>query len=225
MDGSLLSGSTLFAALIAVGLISLRRRMLARHHLPPPSSSGCFGIIVGSSPPREYLCRLQLIPFIVSTPFGRVTLHRAADPTGRGIPIIVLFRHTEALTTVAPNINHRAHIWALRAAGVTVLLLLSSVGAIAKDVPRWTPVLIDDLLMLDNRLPDGSPCTYGNGYLISPGASLLSRSLITQLQQSWIKGDPDASLRTVTYWYQVGPRVKSKAESRLLIEWALMSTP
>ena len=202
------------AALAAsFAIVVLRRRR--RYRLPPPTSNGCFGIVVGSSPP-DCLRRLELTAFVVSTPFGSVTLHRAADPVGRGVSLILLYRHTPETTTLATNINHRANIWALRAAGVTVLLLTSSVGVMSDDVPLWTPMLVEDLLMLENRLPDGSPCSFGEGYLIAPGTSLFSTRLCTQLQEAWVARHGEA-LRRVAYWYQLGPRVKTKVETRALL--------
>ena len=45
--------------------------------------------------------------------------------------------------------------------------------------------MIRDLLYLENRLADGSLCTYGEGYLIGSGQLLFSRELDRQFRDEW----------------------------------------
>ena len=99
----------------------------------------------GGTPDRART-RIRLPPPSPSAP--------ALDPE-----IFVLFRHHRDTRLLASAINFKANMMALSAVGVTSVLLTSSIGVIAPDVPLYTPVLIRDLLFLDNRLPTGEVCT------------------------------------------------------------------
>merc|ERR1711879_100535 len=77
------------------------------------------------------------------------------------------------------------------------------------------PLLMEDLLMLENQLPDGSQCTFGEGYLVGHGA-LFSPSLRKQFQQRWASTHGGQLLAEVAYAYQPGPRTKTPLENRAL---------
>ncbi len=101
----------------------------------------------------------------VDTAWGMVDLYRA----GRGW---VLYRHGRQHFYLPHQIPYRAHMSALRKVGVETLVVTSSVGVMVDDVPLFEPLLVEDVVMLDNRLPDGSACTMwqqpedGGGHLV-----------------------------------------------------------
>jgi len=171
---------------------------------------GMFGLIVGHSIP-SCLHEKQAEHACVRTPFGSVELERFSI---HDIQIWVVYRHGPSTTMLAHEINYKANIWALRQMGVSVLLLTSSVGCVSEGIQLNAPLLITDLLMLDNSLPDGSACTYGEGYLIC-GDALFSPALRNQFKQAWeVHGS--SMLPEVTYWYQPGPRTKTPLENKAL---------
>ena len=96
---------------------------------------------------------LELEPRQISTPYGDTTLHAlpGSDP-----PAFALFRHGVPHSLLPHQIPYRANTWALKEVGCGALLVTSSVGVLFKDIPVFQPLLVSDLIMLDNRLPDGS---------------------------------------------------------------------
>lgn len=178
---------------------------------------GRFGLVVGHSIPAN----LQGVPATiheVTTPFGVVEVHEVFDREEQELPpVFVLYRHGVALHTLASDINHKANMWAMKALGCTVLLLTSSVGACHEQIPFNKPLVITDLLMLENRLPGGENCTYGEGYLIAPN-NLFSPDLRRQFQSEWAArfDSIGGACREVTYQFQLGPRVKTALEARAL---------
>lgn len=158
---------------------------------------------------------VKLVAETVATPFGPAVLHRV---TGGPRPAFVLFRHGSPHTFLPPQIPYRAHAWALREVGVRSLLVTSSVGVLDAAAPLNRLLPVGDLLMPDNRLPDGSTCTMwptpapGQGHLVL-GEGLFSRALTAQVAGLAALGPP------VVFAYVGGPRTKTPAENRLWARW------
>ena len=112
---------------------------------------------------------------------------------------------------------------ALREINCGALISTSSVAALKNDIPLFKPLLITDIMMPENRLPDGSTCTMfrehteGQGHLIL-SEGLISQSLITQLQ-TINKNILDQKQRDIVFAYAGGPRSKTPAENRM---WAML---
>ncbi len=156
----------------------------------------------------------------IETEWGEQTLHRVAD-TDR--PAYVLFRHEVPHRLLPNQIHYRAQAAALRAVDCGALLVTSSVGVLDSNVPLYRPLVVDDLLMLANRLPDGTACTMftdpegvrpRQGHLVfddGPFASALTEQVRTLAAQE------DAPVAdSVTFAYVQGPRSKTAAENRAL---------
>ena len=110
-------------------------------------------VVVGSSFSEGFSEALGLVAEQVDTRHGRATLHRS--PRGSW----VLFRHGVPHRLLPQHINWRANAQALKQVGVSSLLVTSSVGVLDGALPLYRPLLVADLLMLENRLPDGTLCT------------------------------------------------------------------
>jgi len=89
-------------------------------------------------------------------------------------------------------------------------------------LPLFKPMLLTDLVMLDNRLPDGSTCTTfvepspDQGHLV-PREGLFAPALnraIEALLPSRPPHPPETG--ELTFYYAGGPRTKTPAENRLL---------
>ncbi len=167
-------------------------------------------VILGSAWGEGRLGGRLLAPVTVETPFGSVTLHRyAADAW-------VLFRHGVPHRWLPHRIPYRAHAAALAAVGCGALLVTSSVGVLDPALPLDRPILVDDLLMLDNRLPDGTAatifvepfCRPGEGGHLVLDEGLFSRALAEQVEA--LAGGP---LPRAVFGYAQGPRNKTAAEN------------
>lgn len=158
---------------------------------------------------------LDLEPEEIETEWGPQTLYRLA---GAERPAYVLFRHDLPHRLLPNQINYRAQAAALRAVDCGALLVTSSVGVLDADVPLYRSLLVDDLIMLHNRLPDGSACTMftepseDHGHLILDD-SLFATALTDQVRD--LAAGVRASVAAdVTFAYVQGPRSKTAAENR-----------
>ncbi len=173
--------------------------------------------ILGSAFSDSLPGALTLEPETVETEWGDQTLHRVA---GTDRSAYVLFRHGLPHRRLPNQINYRAQAAALKQIGCGALLVTSSVGVLDPEVPINRPLLVDDLLMLENRLPDGSACTMftdpspAHGHLVIDD-SLFATALTAQVQG--LADAADASIAdAVTFAYVQGPRSKTAAENRAL---------
>lgn len=173
-------------------------------------------VILGSAFDAAQLGGTSLSPHPVRTPFGDVVLHRY-QPLGEP-EAYVLFRHGVPHRWLPHQIPYRAHAAALRAVGATNLLVTSSVGLLDPSLPLFEPLLVTDLLMPDNRLPDGSTCTMfatpspEQGHLVLE-AGLFSRELDAQLRAMAAELGWMPRQRDVVFAYVGGPRGKTAAEN------------
>ena len=160
--------------------------------------------------------QLNLHPVEVETDWGRQTLHRVTDADR---PAYVLFRHGLPHRLLPNQINYRAQAAALKEVDCGALLVTSSVGVLDADVPIYRPLLVEDLIMLENRLPDGSACTMftepsdEHGHLVL-NDGMFSEALGAQVRD--VAAQAQASIaEDVVFAYVQGPRSKTPAENRL----------
>jgi len=164
--------------------------------------------ILGSAHDRPMLGARPLESVQVATRWGPVALHRLAPERW------VLFRHGLPHRLLPHQIPWRAQAAALAEVGCSALLVTSSCGVLDPDLPLFEPLVVGDLLMPDNRLPDGSACTLfdepqpGQGHLVVE-EGLLSRALSDRLAE--LGG---LSEHRVVFAYTPGPRTKTAAENR-----------
>ncbi len=152
-------------------------------------------------------------PMHVDTPFGATRVHRVGGDR------LVLYRHGLPHRLLPHQLNWRASAYALHALGVRALVVTSSVGVLDREVPLFEPLLVRDVLMLDNRLPDGSTCTMfaeGGGPHLVLDEGLVSASMNRQISE--IAEEMGTPIRAeVDFGYVAGPRTKTRAENRM---WA-----
>jgi len=176
------------------------------------------GVILGSAFEGSSAGDLALEPETHETEFGPWTLHRVR---GLAQPGVVSFRHGRPHRLLPNQIPYRAQLAALRAAGCSSLLVTSSVGLLSAELPLYEPMLVEDLLTLDNRLPDGSACSMfsepspGQGHLMLE-EGLFSESLSEQVESLAETVGPRIAERVV-FGYVGGPRGKTPAENEM---WA-----
>ncbi len=172
-------------------------------------------VIVGSAFTEPVIGGVRLVAEPVETAFGTAVLHRYPPAKEDAW---VLFRHGAPHLFLPNQIPYRANAAALHAKGCAALLVTSSVGVLSEELPLFEPLLLGDLILPDNRLPDGSACTMfpeptpGQGHLVVEGG-LFSQPLADQVaglarELEW----PTQS--GAVFAYAPGPRTKTAAENR-----------
>jgi len=150
----------------------------------------------------------------IDTPFGPAFVHCAG--AGR----YLLFRHGVPHRFLPHQVPYRANAWALQELGVTALLVTSSVGVLAPDIPLNTPLPVTDLVWLDQRLPDGSPATMfaeptaEQGHLVVD--ALFHPGLTDRLRELLAARRRPIGPEELVFWYAPGPRTKTRAENTFL---------
>ncbi|MGI9038967.1 MAG: 5'-methylthioadenosine phosphorylase [Gemmatimonadota bacterium] len=178
------------------------------------------GVILGSAFSSSSWGHEALTPCDVETPWGEFRLWRSdvgglGGPSGR--PAYVSFRHGRPHSRLPHQIPYRAQAWAFREVGCAALLVTSSVGVLDGDIPLGRPILLDDLLMLDNRLPDGTACTMFVPPVIDAGHLILSDGLfsmvLTRQVERLVADSAHELAGRAVFGYAPGPRGKSRAEN------------
>jgi len=182
-------------------------------------SGGAVAAILGSAfahrPPEE----IELEEVRIETPWGAHPLFRVREGGGERAAWVA-YRHGLPHRHLPHEIPYRAQAWALGEVGCEALLVTSSVGVLRSGIPLGKLLLVDDLVMLDNRLPDGSTCTVFAPPAELPSAhlvlheGLLSRSLGEQLEGLAQEVKSGVASRVV-FGYVAGPRGKTAAENRV----------
>lgn len=165
-------------------------------------------VILGSAFAGDVgLARLE--PVKVRTRHGDAVMHR--DPATGGY---VVYRHGSPHQWLPHQIPYRALVAAIAEVGCTALLVTTSAGVLVPDVPLFVPHLIDDLIMMDNRLPDGSACTMFPEPQAGQGHLVVSEGLFRRPLSDWLRSRFSLPQRALTFLYVPGPRTKTAAENR-----------
>ena len=173
-------------------------------------------VILGSAFQDSMPQALDLEHIEIQTEWGVQSIFRVRNFKS---PAYILFRHGIPHELLPNQINYRAQARALKEIGCGALLVTSSVGVLDPDLPLFKPILLSDLIMLDNRLPDGSTCTMfpepaaGQGHLVVT-EGLFSEKLNQQVRE--LSGDlVYPAKKPVVFAYAAGPRTKTPAENKL----------
>lgn len=127
--------------------------------------------------------------------------------------IALILRHgNDQKNHILPHlINHRANIKALKDAGVSEIVAINSTGSLKKDLCGMI-VVPDDFITLI-----ATPTIYKNR------AVHITPSLNEKVRQKIIKAAQKSDLQVVkkgTYWQTQGPRLETKAEIKMMANFA-----
>lgn len=176
-------------------------------------------VILGSAYQNRDLPGIETTELPVNTNWGKQTLYRVI---GTESPAFIIYRHNRNEHLLPNQIPYRRLAAALHEINCGALVTTSSVAALDNDISLFRPLVVTDIMMPENRLPDGSTCTMftektaGQGHLILSNG-LISRSLNKQLQ-TISKNFLDHEQRDIIFAYAGGPRSKTAAENRM---WAM----
>lgn len=175
-------------------------------------------VILGSAFGLPQASALQLQPRTVQTPFGPQEVYQLP-----GRPAYAIYRHGLPHRLLPQEINYRAQAWALKELACGALLTTSSVGVLDRSIPLYQPLRVADLIMPENRLPDGSLCTMFHGDMPGKGHLVLDEGLVSKALSGQITAlaqeERCPTLRDVVFAYAPGPRGKTAAENRLWAQW------
>jgi purine nucleoside phosphorylase len=156
-------------------------------------------------------------PRSVPTPEGDVPV---TVGTLGGVEIVHLARHRDGHELVSHQVTHRANVLVMRELGVDAVLAVTVCGTCDPDAELGSLVVFDDLHFLQNRLPDGSPCTLHT----APGVAgrghwVFEDPFSDGLRAALLRAARDAGLAVRdggVYGHVDGPRFNTKAEIRSL---------
>lgn len=129
-------------------------------------------------------------------------------------------RHGREHYHLPHTIPYQANLAALKQLGARAVLATTSVGVVDPGVPLGRPILFDDLLFAENRLPNGEPCTIftepgdpERGHFI--GSEPFSPSLRRKMKLAARDLEIEAVVGGV-YAHTNGPRFETRAEIKAL---------
>ncbi|CAB1083449.1 5'-methylthioadenosine phosphorylase (EC [Olavius algarvensis Delta 1 endosymbiont] len=173
-------------------------------------------VILGSAFQNSMPPAMNLEQTVIQTAWGKQVLYHAKNFQH---PAYLLFRHGLPHRLLPHQINYRSQADALAQVGCGALLVTSSVGVLDPALPLFRPMLLTDLIMLDNRLPDGSTCTMFTEPSPRQGHLVVSQGLFSwelNRQIHGLAGDLIyAAKQQIVFAYVAGPRTKTPAESRI----------
>jgi len=155
--------------------------------------------------------RWQAIP----TPFGPAS-DELLFGTLDGQRLVFLPRHGRGHRIPPSELNYRANIYALKAAGVTEVLSVSAVGSLREDLPPGMFVIVDQFV---DRTFARVKSFFGTGLVahVSLGHPVCAR-LGVEIAQT-LDGLGVPYRRGGTYLVMEGPQFSTLAESRLYRSW------
>ena len=173
-------------------------------------------VILGSAFQDSMPQALNLERIEIQTAWGVQALYHAKDLQR---PAYLLFRHGLPHRLLPNQINYRSQAQALKQVDCGALLVTSSVGVMDSNLPLFKPMLLTDLMMLDNRLPDGSTCTMFTEPTSEQGHLVVTQGLFSgELNQQIhrLAGDRiHAARQPIVFAYVPGPRTKTVAENNI----------
>ncbi len=181
---------------------------------------GAVAVVLGSAFASGEL-GLEIEPVEVPTRLGRGRAWRVGGLGTRDA--YVFFRHGVPHRLLPHQIDWRVQALAMAELGVGALVVTSSVGVLDADVPLNTPLMVGDLLMPGNRLPDGTSCSVFVEPDVEQGHLVLNEGLFSGALNDQVKAMGQRMGvffgQDVVFCYEPGPRTKTPAENRM---WATL---
>lgn len=155
----------------------------------------------------------------LDTPYGRFEAVRGVLPgvlPGGGREAVFVRRHGPGHARLSSQVDHRANVWGLRECGAQGVIATTVCGVLDTAVGLGRAIVFDDLFFPDNRLPDGSPCTFfdtpedprrGHAILGSPFSPSLRSAVLAAAREAGVE-----AIGSGCYGYVLGPRFNSRAE-------------
>ncbi len=149
----------------------------------------------------------------VKTPFGKAEIDVGVI---NGLKIALIRRHGRKNNIPPHKINHAANFWALKELGVKKVLGMGSVGCLKKDVSLPAIAIPHDYIDFFS----GATVVKSELLHITPGFDEeLRKCLINEAREVCSKRGYTLLERAI-YFQSRGPRLETKAEVRIISQWA-----
>ena len=154
----------------------------------------------------------------ITTPYGDPSCPLRSGVIG-GVPVVLLARHGREHTIPPTQVNYRANIHALRAAGCTHILASTAVGSLREEIGRGDFVILDQFIDFTRQRDmtfheTFAPHAPTHTPMADPFAAPLRQVLITACRELGIKHHESGTVVTIE-----GPRFSTRAESRMFRIW------
>jgi 5'-methylthioadenosine phosphorylase len=177
----------------------------------------CVGIIGGSGLDDPALLR-DARDETAATPWGEPSspLRRGAI---EGVECVLLARHGRAHTIPPTQVNNRANLHALRAAGCSHVLATTAVGSLREEIGRGDLVVLDQFLDFTRRRALSfherfEPHAAVHTPMADPFDADLRARLVGAAAALGLRHHPRGTVVTIE-----GPRFSTRAESRMFRAW------
>ena len=154
----------------------------------------------------------------VGTPYGPPS---APLKCGRieGRDVVLLARHGREHTLPPSQVNYRANIHALKAAGCTHILATTAVGSLREEIGRGDLVILDQFIDFARQRKSTFTDSFAphqpvHAPMADPFDAQLRKLLIAGCGELRIKFHPAGTVVTIE-----GPRFSTRAESRMFQAW------
>lgn len=167
------------------------------------------GIIGGSGLDRLDALRLESAD-PVTTPYGEPSAPPARGTLGSA-RVVFLPRHGSDHAVAPHRINYRANLWALREAGVSQVVAVTTVGGIAGHLPAGTLVVPDQIIDYTH----GRESTFFDGVSAPLAHTDFTHPFDAAMREALLRAGLDAGERLhdgATYAATQGPRLETRAE-------------
>jgi len=168
---------------------------------------GLIGVISGTVIVERSDLFKDSLPVTMQNDFGE-----ALVLVGDQIVLVPRHGHDPDNYILPHMINHQANLQAMKQLGVTEVIGINSTGSLKKDLPPGMIVIPHDFIALT-----ATPTIY------SKSANHITPHLNEDVRRKLIQAAKNSRLPVVesgTYWQTLGPRLETKAEIRLMANYA-----
>lgn len=154
----------------------------------------------------------------ITTPYGAPSSLLKKGMIG-DTKVLLLARHGRHHTIPPSQVNNRANIWALRAAGATHLVTTTAVGSLREEIRPGDLVILDQFIDFTRHRPvtffeEFSPGDLKHVPMADPFSEPLREALLNACRDLGIPFHPRGTVVTIE-----GPRFSTRAESRMFQAW------
>ncbi len=170
------------------------------------------GVISGSGS-YDWPTLMNPVRRSITTRYGQV---QVSEGRIGEVELVHLSRHGAGHARLSNHVAHKANLAALREMGIDALISLTVCGAVDPACAPGSLIVFDDLYFPDNRLPDGSVCTWFD----EPGAKerghwIFERPFSDTVRTALLEAAEQADVPVVSggcYGHVDGPRFNTRSE-------------
>lgn len=154
----------------------------------------------------------------INTPYGEPSARLRKGTIGDA-RVLLLARHGRHHTIPPTQVNNRANIWALKAAGATHIVTTTAVGSLREEIRPGDLAVLDQFIdFTRNRAvtfyEEFTPGDMKHAPMAEPFSAALRELIIATCEELEIPCHPRATIVTIE-----GPRFSTRAESHMFRAW------